>query len=115
MIVAIVQARLGSMRFPNKVMRRIGGVPMIELLLGRLAKAKRLNKIILATTDSSKDRPLAEFVGGLGYEVFRGSEMDVLDRYYQAARPHRPSAVVRITGDCPLLDPELVDAHNTRR
>jgi glutamate-1-semialdehyde 2,1-aminomutase len=109
MIVAIVQARLGSTRFPNKVMRRIGGVPMIELLLGRLAKAKRLNKIILATTDSAKDQPLADFVGGLGYEVFRGSEMDVLDRYYQAARPHRPSTVVRITGDCPLLDPELVD------
>ena len=109
MIVAIVQARLGSIRFPNKVMRRIGGVPMIELLLGRLAKSKRLSKIILATTNSPKDQPLADLVGRLGYEVFRGSEMDVLDRYYQAARTHRPSAVVRITGDCPLLDPELVD------
>jgi glutamate-1-semialdehyde 2,1-aminomutase len=109
MIVAIVQARLGSTRFPNKVMRHIGGVPMIELLLGRLSKSKRLNKIILATTDSAKDRPLADLVGRLGYEVFRGSEMDVLDRYYQAARSHRPSTVVRITGDCPLLDPELVD------
>jgi len=108
-IVAIVQARLGSIRFPNKVMRRIGGVPMIELLLGRLAKSKRLSKIILATTNSPKDQPLADLVGRLGYEVFRGSEMDVLDRYYQAARTHRPSAVVRITGDCPLLDPELVD------
>src|SRR5438128_1006453 len=103
MIVAIVQARLGSTRFPNKVMRRIGAVPMIELLLGRLAKSKRLNKIILATTESPKDQPLAELVDRFGYEVFRGSETDVLDRYYQAARQHRPSAIVRITGDCPLI------------
>jgi glutamate-1-semialdehyde 2,1-aminomutase len=108
-IVGIVQARLGSTRFPNKVMRHVGGVPMIELLLRRLARSKRLNKIILATTDSARDQPLADHVGRLGYEVFRGSETDVLDRYYQAARPHQPSTVVRITGDCPLLDPELVD------
>jgi glutamate-1-semialdehyde 2,1-aminomutase len=109
MIVAIVQARLGSVRFPNKVMRHIDGVPMIELLLGRLSRAARLDKVILATTDSARDRPLVDHVAGLGYEVFRGSEADVLDRYYRAALPHRPSAVVRITGDCPLVDPELVD------
>lgn len=109
MIVAIVQARLASTRFPNKVMRQIGEVPMIELLLGRLAGSKRLDKILVATTNSATDQPLADLVGRLGYEVFRGSENDVLDRYYQAARPHRPSAVVRITGDCPLLDPVLVD------
>lgn len=109
MIVGIVQARLGSTRLSNKVIRHICGVPMIELLLGRLAKSKRLNKIILATTDSATDQPLVDLVSRLGYDVFRGSEMDVLDRYYQAARLHRPSTVVRITGDCPMLDPELVD------
>jgi glutamate-1-semialdehyde 2,1-aminomutase len=109
MIVGIVQARLGSTRFPNKVMRDIAGVPMIELLLRRLARSKRLNKVILATTNSARDQPLVDYVRRLGYEVFQGSETDVLDRYYQAARPHQPSTVVRITGDCPLLDPELVD------
>ena len=108
-ILAIVQARLGSTRFPNKVMRRIGEVPMIELLLRRLAGSKRLSKIILATTVSAQDQTLADHVQSLGFEVFRGSETDVLDRYYQAARPHHPLTVVRITGDCPLVDPELVD------
>jgi glutamate-1-semialdehyde 2,1-aminomutase len=109
LILGIVQARLGSTRLPNKVMRPIGGVPMIELLLGRLAKSKRLNKIIVATTDSAQDQPLADHVSSLGYEIFRGSATDVLDRYYQAARSHNPTTVVRITGDCPLVDPELVD------
>ncbi len=109
MIVGIVQARLGSTRFPNKVMRPIGSVPMIDLLLGRIARSRRLDKVILATTDSVRDQSLADHVRGLGFEVFQGSETDVLDRYYQAARSHRPTAVVRVTGDCPLLDPALLD------
>jgi glutamate-1-semialdehyde 2,1-aminomutase len=109
MILAIVQARLGSVRFPNKVMRRIDGMPMIEILLRRLSGAAKLDKLIVATTDSARDQPLAELVAQLGYEVFRGSEADVLDRYYQAALPYRPNAVVRVTGDCPLIDPHVVD------
>ena len=107
--IAIVQARMGSTRFPNKVMRRINGVPMIELLLSRLALAKRIDKIILATSDDPRNQPLADHVRSLGYEVFQGSENDVLDRYYQAAKPHQPDTVVRITGDCPLIDQDLVD------
>ena len=109
MIIAVVQARLGSTRFPNKVMRHIGGVPMIELLLERLARSKRIDKVILATTDSPRDQVLAEHVTRLGREVFRGSESDVLDRFYQAVRRYQPTTVVRITGDCPLVDPALVD------
>ena len=110
-IVAIVQARMGSTRLPNKVMRPICGTPMIGLLLERLARraAHRPDRrgdlrSIRATSRSPS------YVRGLGYAVYRGSENDVLDRYYQAAR--RPSAdvVVRITGDCPLVDPALVDA-----
>ena len=108
-IICIVQARMGSTRLPDKVMRPIHGVPMIELLFRRLAKARRLDGIILATSTAPRNQPLADHVRGLGYEVYRGSETDVLDRYYQAARPHRADAVVRITGDCPLIDPELVD------
>jgi glutamate-1-semialdehyde 2,1-aminomutase len=108
-VVAIVQARMGSTRFPNKVMQPICGVPMIELLLRRLAKAKHVNEIILATSDNERNNPLADFVQTLGHLVFRGSENDVLDRYYQAAKKANSDVVVRITGDCPLIDPKLVD------
>ena len=107
--IAIVQARMGSTRFPNKVMRLITGVPMIELLLNRLSKARRINKVVLATSTEPRNEPLVDHVRKLGYEVFQGSESDVLDRYYQAAKPHQPDTVVRITGDCPLIDPDLVD------
>src|SRR5215468_11244467 len=107
--IAVVQARMGSTRFPNKVMRSINGRPMIELLLMRLAKARRIGCILLATSDDPRNQPLVDHVRGLGYDVFQGSENDVLDRYYQAAKSYRPDTVVRITGDCPLVDPELVD------
>lgn len=108
--IAIIQARMGSTRFPDKVMRPIEGTPMIELLLARLSKAKRLDRIILATSTDPRNQPLVDHVRKLGYFVFQGSEQDVLDRYYQAAKPWQPDAVVRITGDCPLIDPEIVDA-----
>lgn len=108
-IIAIVQARMGSTRFPDKVMRPINGVPMIELLLQRLASAKRIDRIILATSVDPRNKPMADHVRGLGYDVYQGSENDVLDRYYQAAKTFLPAAVVRITGDCPLIDPTLVD------
>ena len=107
--IAIVQARTGSTRLPNKVMRAVVGVPLIELLLRRLSKSKRIDQVILATTTQPGDSAMADYVRKLGYEVFQGSEADVLDRYYQAARKHRPDTVVRITGDCPLIDPGLVD------
>ena len=109
-IVAIVQARMGSTRFPNKVMRLICGTPMIGLLLERLAKAKGIDQIVLATSEDRRNESLASYVRELGYAVYRGSEDDVLDRYYQAAKEAKADAVVRITGDCPLIDPALVDA-----
>lgn len=107
--VAIVQARMGSSRLPNKVMKPIGGIPMIELLLTRLSRAQELDQIIVATSIDPRNAPLAEHVGALGYACERGSEQDVLDRYLQAARAHQATVVVRITGDCPLVDPALVD------
>jgi glutamate-1-semialdehyde 2,1-aminomutase len=107
--VAIVQARMGSTRLPNKVMKLVRGTPLIELLLERLAQAKNIDQIILATSVHPKNAPLAEHVEKLGYAVYRGSEQDVLDRYYQAASSARADVVVRITGDCPLVDPQLVD------
>ena len=107
--VAVVQARMGSTRLPDKVMRPICGTPMIELLIRRLGRAARVDEIVLATSDDTRNDPLAQHVQDLGYPVYRGSERDVLDRYYQAARLRKADAVVRITGDCPLVDPRLVD------
>ncbi len=107
--IAIVQARMGSSRLPGKVMRMINEHPMIELLLHRLENSKHIDKIILATTLNENERDLVEYVKNLGHEVFQGSEDDVLERYYQAAKLHQPETIVRITGDCPLIDPELVD------
>ncbi|MEO8680723.1 MAG: aminotransferase class III-fold pyridoxal phosphate-dependent enzyme [Vicinamibacterales bacterium] len=108
-VLAVVQARMGSTRLPEKVMRLIDGRPMIEVLLRRLARSSRIDRIVLATAEGPSNAPLAALVRGLGYEVFQGSEHDVLDRYYRAARSYRPDVVVRVTGDCPLIDACLVD------
>lgn len=108
-VVAIVQARMGSTRLPNKVMKPIGGVPMIELLMARLAKSKHIDQIVLATSTDERNTPLVDHVEKLGYTCVRGSESDVLDRYLVAARQAQADVVVRITGDCPLIDPALVD------
>ncbi len=108
-VVAIVQARMGSTRLPNKVMKLINGVPMIELLLARLARAREVDEIVLATSEDLRNQPLIDHVAGLGYRSWQGSENDVLDRYLQAARGAGADVVVRITGDCPLTDPAVVD------
>jgi glutamate-1-semialdehyde 2,1-aminomutase len=108
-IVVIVQARMGSTRLPNKVMKPIDGIPMIELLLSRLARATEVDQIIVATSVDERNLPLVEHVRKLGYICEQGSEHDVLDRYVQAAKNHNADVLVRITGDCPLVDPELVD------
>lgn len=109
-IVAIVQACMGSTRFPNKLMQPICGTPMVELLLERLSKARHIDRIVLATSIDLQNDPLSRYLRERGYEVYQGSEDDVLDRYYQAAKAVEADVVVRITGDCPLIDPKLVDA-----
>lgn len=106
---AVVQARMGSTRLPKKVMMPIDGVPMIELLLARLARAEEIDEVVVATSEDPRNLPLAEHVEKLGFRCFRGSENDVLDRYLHAARAAKADVVVRITGDCPLVDPRLVD------
>lgn len=107
--VAIVQARMGSTRFPNKVMSQVTGVPLIELLLWRLSLAKSLTQIVVSTSTDSRNDELVQHIERLGYQVFRGSEDDVLDRYYQTAKAFAADVIVRITGDCPLIDPTIVD------
>ena len=108
-IVAVIQARMGSTRLPDKVMKKIGGKPMIEILLRRLSKSKRIDEILVATSTNENNIPLIGFVSGLGFRVIAGSEDDVLDRYVKAINESSADVVVRITGDCPLLDPSLVD------
>lgn len=108
-VVAVVQARMGSTRLPNKVMKRIHGVPMIELLLKRLAKSEELDEIVVATSIDPRNQPLVEHVRALGFACTQGSEVDVLSRYLEAGRAASADVVVRITGDCPLVDAELVD------
>ncbi len=108
-IVAIVQARMGSTRLPNKVMKPINGIPMIELLLNRLSRSKELNQIIVATSIDERNIPLVKHVMSCGYYCEQGDETNVLERYINAAKKHQTDIIVRITGDCPLVDPELVD------
>lgn len=108
-IVAIVQARMGSARLPGKVLKPINGKPMIELLLSRLSRSKELDKIVVSTSYKNENDKLCSFISSLGYECIRGSENNVLKRYYKTAQIVKADIIVRITGDCPLIDPKLVD------
>lgn len=109
-IVAVVQARLGSTRLPNKILRKLNGITLLEFLIQRLKRSKSISKIVIATTDKKTDDVLAGYAKKLGVGCFRGSEEDVLDRTYNAARQHGADVIVRITSDCPLNDPALIDS-----
>lgn len=112
MIIAIVQARMGSSRLPGKVLKEICGQPMLKLQLERLRRASLIDRLLVATTESQSDQPIFELCRQMGLKCFRGSENDVLDRFYQAAREAgagEGDAIVRLTADCPLADPEIVD------
>jgi len=109
MILVIVQARVSSSRLPGKVIRPLLGKPMILRQIERLKRIKQLDKLILATSTDPSDDRLAEVCVRDGIECFRGNLDDVLDRFYQAALQYRPDYIVRLTGDCPLADPELID------
>lgn len=108
-VVAIVQARMGSSRLPGKVLRDLGGKPLLAQLLGRLRRARTLSEIVVATTDDPSDEPIAQLCTSLGVPCVRGSQLDVLARYWSAARAFDAEMVVRITSDCPLVDPVLTD------
>lgn len=110
MILAVVQARSSSSRLPGKVLKPILGKPMILHELERLQRSKRIDKMALATSRDESDNRLAKIVVDNGFEAYRGSLDDVLDRYYQCANPYQPDHVVRITGDCPVIDWRIVDA-----
>src|SRR5277367_2863697 len=108
-VVAIVQARMGSTRLPGKVLIDLGGETVLARVIARLRRAELVKEIVVATTDSAADDAIVGECRRLDVPTFRGSESDVLDRYYWAARGCPASVVVRITSDCPLIDPQLVD------
>jgi spore coat polysaccharide biosynthesis protein SpsF (cytidylyltransferase family) len=107
--ILITQARTGSTRLPGKVLMEINQMPLLKIHLDRLKKSKNVDKIIVATTDNIEDNIIENLVTKWGYEIFRGSETDVLDRFYQAVKNIKPLWIVRVTSDCPLIDPKLVD------
>ncbi len=105
----VVQARMSSTRLPGKVLLPLGGEPMLVRLIERLRRAQRADAIVIATTTNNGDDVIADLCGQLGVACHRGSEHDVLARYADAARAVQATVVVRITSDCPLIDPALVD------
>ena len=109
MLGAIIQARVSSTRLPQKVIKKIEGKTVLEHLILRAKKVKNCDKVILATTDKKDDDVLGKIAKELNVLAFRGSENDVLDRYYQAAKLFKIDPIVRITADCPLLDPKIVE------
>jgi len=109
-VAAIVQARMSSSRLPGKVLEDLGGQPALVRVLDRLGKAHELDEVVVATSVDPSDDPIVELVASRGIAVERGSLADVLERYRSAAVAHPSAAVARITADCPLIDPEIVDA-----
>lgn len=110
--ILITQARKGSTRLPGKVLKKIENKELLLIHLERLKKCKAVDKILVATTTEPSDTEIADLVKQSGFEFFRGSENDVLDRFYQSViqSGHSAEWVVRVTSDCPLIDPLLVDA-----
>lgn len=112
--VAIVQARMGSTRLPGKVLADLCGEPMLGRQLNRLSRAESLDLIVIATTIKREDDAIVDFCKRRAIAFYRGSENDVLDRYYQAALHFSANIIVRITADCPLIEPAVVDELVTR-
>lgn len=108
-IVALVQARMGSTRLPNKVLLDLVGEPMLVHVVRRIRRVGMVNEVVVATTMEPSDDAIAACCESRGWPCFRGSRDDVLDRYYQAARHSQAGAIVRITADCPMIDPGLID------
>jgi spore coat polysaccharide biosynthesis protein SpsF len=108
-VVGIVQARMASTRLPGKVLADLGGKPVLAWVVERAQRAESIDQVVVATTLSPEDGAVAAFCQDRGYAVTRGSMHDVLDRYYLAASEFKADVIVRLTADCPLIDPGLLD------
>jgi spore coat polysaccharide biosynthesis protein SpsF len=108
-VVCTIEARLAATRLPGKVLLPVAGKPMLELMIERLQRARTLDEVVIATTDRPGDDAIEELGRRLGVGTFRGSEEDVLARVLGAARAYEADLIVETTGDCPLIDPAIVD------
>lgn len=108
-VVAIIEARMASSRLPKKVMLPLGNIPVIEFIINRLKKSKEIHEICVATTKNEEDDVLADFLKGIGIQVYRGSDWNVLERVIEAGKALRADILVEVTGDCPFVDSELLD------
>jgi spore coat polysaccharide biosynthesis protein SpsF len=109
MVIAIIQARLGSTRLPRKVLLEIMERPLLSYMIERVKKATHIDKIVIATTTNKIDNDIETLCSVENIACFRGNENDVLDRYYKCALKYEAKTVVRLTSDCPLIDPNLID------
>jgi spore coat polysaccharide biosynthesis protein SpsF len=109
-VVAIIQARMGSTRLPGKALMDLAGKTVLARVVERVSRMNRIQSVVVATSVNRENEPIAVECGRLGIHCFRGSEYDVLDRYAGAAREYKAEAIVRITADCPLIDPEISDS-----
>jgi spore coat polysaccharide biosynthesis protein SpsF len=106
---AIIQARMGSTRLPGKVMKELGGGTVLSHVIERVSQSKKIDEIIVATTNHDNDNLIEKEARKKGVKVFRGGEKDVLERYYHASKINKLDIIVRITSDCPLIDPFIID------
>jgi len=108
-VIAIIQARMGSTRLPGKALKKILDKTLIEWIRYRLSFCKEVDRIVLSTSESKDNDPLAKHAEEIGLDCFRGSETDLVKRILETARKFKADAIIRVTGDCPLVDPALVD------
>ncbi|RCW77359.1 cytidylyltransferase domain-containing protein [Saliterribacillus persicus] len=110
-VVAIIQARMGSTRLPGKVLKKVLDKPLLEYQIERVKRSKLIDEIVIATTTNEADELIIDFCERLSISYYRGSENDVLSRYYEAANIHKADVVVRLTSDCPVIDPVVIDTN----
>ena len=107
-VACIIQARMAASRLPGKVLKDLGGQPVLAWVVARARRSELINEVVVATTTEPEDDQVASFCQEKGYPVYRGSMHDVLDRYYQAAKLHQVDVIVRVTADCPFIDPGML-------
>ncbi len=108
-VLAITQARYGSTRLPAKILKEVNGMPLLEIHLRRILKSRTVDKLKIATTDEEGAKYIVEVADRVGVEYHKGSVDDVLSRFYGTAEPENPDYVIRLTSDCPLIDPDVID------
>src|SRR4051794_13137546 len=108
-MLAILQARMSSSRLPGKVLKPLLDQPLLAREIERVRESRRVTRLVVATSDRPSDDAIERLCGEIAVPCFRGSLDDVLDRFYQAARAYTPDGLIRLTGDCPLIDPDVLD------